>query len=223
MRIIYIRSPTHGRPDPQRHARRRGSPRRPRGSLRSLRELNAPRETVARFAAARCSWPQRSPCTSSSPLALHEHAPRSARASEPEPIIATMIESPQRRSRTAARYTRRRRSNVMYSLPTPQELTFETSDQPRRKSSTAAIARLLRSHTAPPPMVESVEYVRAPAPRVSDRIAAQARTRHRACCACWSMRSAAPRRSRSNARAVTSASTPPRAKRWRKPCSVRTK
>ena len=95
MRIIYIRTPTHGRPDPQRHARRCGPPRRPRGFLRS-RSTRAARDCRA-SRAARYSWPRRSPCISS-PLPRSSSIRQERKASEPEPIMATMMESPQRRS-----------------------------------------------------------------------------------------------------------------------------
>ena len=125
MRIIYIRTPTHGRPDPQRHARRRGPPRRPvaaflRDSRRSTR-----RATLRGSRAARYSWPRRSACISSPLPAFMSVRQRAQARSSPNRSSATMMESPQRRSRTAARISRRHSPNVVYSLPVPQELSFE--------------------------------------------------------------------------------------------------
>jgi protein TonB len=80
-------------------------------------------------------------------------------AAEPEPIMATMMES----SNTEAEPPRDLTPppmNVVYSLTVPQELSFESEAAP--EVITAAISATTPQFT-PPPMVE-VEYVRAPAP-----------------------------------------------------------
>ncbi len=80
--------------------------------------------------------------------------------SEPEPIMATLMES----SNTEAEPPRDLtppQVNVVYSLTVPQELTFESEAPP--EVITAAISPTT-PQTAAPPMVESVEYVRPPAP-----------------------------------------------------------
>jgi TonB family protein len=82
------------------------------------------------------------------------------RVTEPEPIMATLMES----STTEAEPPRDLtppQVNVVYSLTVPQELTFETEAPP--EVITAAISPTTPQASAPP-MVESVEYVRAPAP-----------------------------------------------------------
>jgi periplasmic protein TonB len=80
---------------------------------------------------------------------------------EPEPIMATMMDS------TTADVEPPRdltppQVNVVYSLTVPQELSFE-SEAPPPDVITAAISQNT-PQTAAPAMVESVEYVRAPAP-----------------------------------------------------------
>jgi len=95
---------------------------------------------------------------------------------EPEPIMAMMMES------TTADVEPPRdltppQVNVVYSLTVPQELSFETEASPPEVI-TAAISQNTPPVTAPP-MVESVEYVRAPAPRYP---AESARRRERGTC-----------------------------------------
>jgi protein TonB len=80
---------------------------------------------------------------------------------EPEPIMATLMETSTTdidppRDLTPPQF------NVVYSLTVPQELSFET-EAPPPEAITAAISST-PSQVSAPPMVESVEYVRAPAP-----------------------------------------------------------
>jgi TonB family protein len=80
--------------------------------------------------------------------------------SDPEPIVATLMEA----STTDAEPPRDLtppQVNVVYTLTVPQELTFESEAPP--EVITAAISPTT-PQTAAPPMVESVEYVRPPAP-----------------------------------------------------------
>jgi protein TonB len=80
---------------------------------------------------------------------------------EPEPIMAMMMESSSADVEPPRDLTPPQ-VDVVYSLTVPQELSFET-EAPAPDVITAAISQDT-PQTAAPPMVESVEYVRAPAP-----------------------------------------------------------
>jgi len=80
--------------------------------------------------------------------------------SEPEPIMATLMEASSAEAEPPRDLTPPQ-VNVVYSLTVPQELTFESEAPP--DVITAAISPTT-PQTAAPPMVESVEYVRPPAP-----------------------------------------------------------
>jgi TonB family protein len=80
---------------------------------------------------------------------------------EPEPIVATLMESSSAEVEPARDLTPPQ-VNVVYSLTVPQELSFET-EAPPPEAITAAISETTPQSTAPP-MVETVEYVRPPAP-----------------------------------------------------------
>jgi TonB family protein len=82
------------------------------------------------------------------------------KAIEPEPIMATMMESSNVEAEPPRDFSPPP-VNVVYSLTVPQELTFE-SEAPAEVIQ-AAISPTTPQF-APPPMVEAVEYVRAPAP-----------------------------------------------------------
>jgi protein TonB len=79
---------------------------------------------------------------------------------DPEPIMATMMEASTAEAEPPRDLTPPP-ANVVYSLTVPQELSFESEAAPEVIS--AAISTETPQFTAPP-MVESVEYVRAPAP-----------------------------------------------------------
>jgi len=81
--------------------------------------------------------------------------------SEPEPIVATLMDSATAEVEPPRDFTPPP-VNVVYSLTVPQELSFESEAQP--EVITAAISSE-PSQAVAPPMIESVEYVRAPAPR----------------------------------------------------------
>ncbi|HYJ41412.1 MAG TPA: TonB family protein [Steroidobacteraceae bacterium] len=81
------------------------------------------------------------------------------KASEPEPIMATMMESSTAEPEPPRDLTPPP-VNVVYSLTVPQELAFESEAPPEVIQ--AAISPTTPQFT-PPPMVD-VEYVRAPAP-----------------------------------------------------------
>ena len=80
---------------------------------------------------------------------------------EPEPIMATIMESSSAEVEPPRDLTPPQVS-VVYSLTVPQELSFET-EAPPPEAITAAISDNTQT-TAAPTLVESVEYVRAPAP-----------------------------------------------------------
>ncbi|HEY6123404.1 MAG TPA: TonB family protein [Steroidobacteraceae bacterium] len=82
--------------------------------------------------------------------------------SAPEPIVATLMESSDAQPETPRDLTPPQ-VNVVYSLTVPQELSFE-SEAPAPEVITAAISQTTPQSIAPP-MIESVEYVRAPAPK----------------------------------------------------------
>jgi TonB family protein len=79
---------------------------------------------------------------------------------DPEPIMATLFESTNAEAEPPRDLTPPT-VNVVYSLTVPQELSFESEVAP--EVITAAISPTT-PQVAAPPMVESVEYVRAPAP-----------------------------------------------------------
>ncbi|HEU4780150.1 MAG TPA: energy transducer TonB [Steroidobacteraceae bacterium] len=78
----------------------------------------------------------------------------------PEPIVATLMEASSAEAEPPREFTPPA-VNVVYSLTVPQDLSFESDSAP--EVITAAISPSTPQFT-PPPMVESVEYVRAPAP-----------------------------------------------------------
>ena len=79
---------------------------------------------------------------------------------DPEPIMATMMESSIAEAEPPRDLTPPP-VNVVYSLTLPQELSFESEAAPEVIS---AVVSTTTPQYASPPMVESVEYVRAPAP-----------------------------------------------------------
>ena len=79
---------------------------------------------------------------------------------DPEPIVATLMESSNAEVELPRDLTPPP-VNVVYSLTVPQELAFESEAAPEVIS--ASISNTT-AQFAPPPMVESVEYVRPPAP-----------------------------------------------------------
>jgi periplasmic protein TonB len=78
---------------------------------------------------------------------------------EPEPIMATMLDAP-RVEEEVQRVSAPPLESVVYALPTPPELNFENEVVAPQVTSSA----ITPSAPAAPPMVETVEYVRAPAP-----------------------------------------------------------
>ncbi len=84
-------------------------------------------------------------------------------AKESEPIIATMIDASQTEAEAPPEYVPPP-VNVMFTLQTPPELTFE-NDAITPPEVTMASIDTPQAHTAPPPMVEEIEYVRPPEPR----------------------------------------------------------
>jgi protein TonB len=84
-------------------------------------------------------------------------------AKESEPIIATMIDAPQTEAEAPPEYVPPP-VNVVYALQPPPELTFENDAITPPEVTTVAIDTP-QVQMAAPPMVEEIEYVRAPAPR----------------------------------------------------------
>jgi len=80
---------------------------------------------------------------------------------EPAPIEATLMESSTAEAEPPRDFTPPP-VNVVYSLTVPQELSFESEAPP--EVITAAISPTSQQVVAPP-MIETVEYVRAPAPK----------------------------------------------------------
>ena len=79
---------------------------------------------------------------------------------DPEPIMATLMDSSNAEVEPPRDLTPPP-INVVYSLTVPQELAFESEAAPEVISATISNTA---AQFAPPPMVESVEYVRPPAP-----------------------------------------------------------
>jgi periplasmic protein TonB len=80
---------------------------------------------------------------------------------EPDAIMAVMMEMPQSEAEAPPEYVPPP-VNVVYSLPAPQELSFET-EAIAPEVVTAAIAPSQPQSVAPP-LVEEIDYVRAPTP-----------------------------------------------------------
>jgi protein TonB len=80
--------------------------------------------------------------------------------SAPDPVTVSLIEPPSPQPETPPQYTPS--ANVTYALPAPPEMSFET-ETITTEAPTAAIADG-NSNAAGPPMVGSVEYLRAAPP-----------------------------------------------------------
>ena len=81
---------------------------------------------------------------------------------EPEPIMATLMETSNAEVEPPRDLTPPP-VDVVYSLTVPQELTFET-EAPPPEAIAATISSTTPQTASTPPMVETVEYVRPPAP-----------------------------------------------------------
>jgi len=82
--------------------------------------------------------------------------------SDPEPMVASLVESPSAADEPPPEYTPPIQE-IQYSLPMPQEISFELdSITPPVVVQTSITPPT--SQVVVPPVVESVEYVRAPAP-----------------------------------------------------------
>src|SRR6188768_4511857 len=127
-----------------------------------LRELNAPR-TKPRFSGRVVFIAATIAVHVAGAAVFIGTRPGAHAAEESEPIIATMIDAPQTEAETPPEYVPPP-VNVMFTLQTPPELTFENDAITPPEVTTAAIDTP-QVHTAPPPMVEEIEYVRPPEPR----------------------------------------------------------
>jgi protein TonB len=84
-------------------------------------------------------------------------------AKESDPLIAMMIDAPQTAAEAPPEYVPPP-VNVVYALQPPPELTFE-NDAITPLEVTTVATDTPQVQMAAPPMVEEIEYVRAPAPR----------------------------------------------------------
>jgi protein TonB len=126
-----------------------------------LRELNSPRKASrfsgrAGFAAAAIA------IHVIAGIALMNMRQGSRVQAEPQPIEASLYEAPQS-DEAAPPLTEPPIANVVYALPTPPDLNFE-SDSITPDVVTTAIAPPSQPHAVAPPLVESSEYVRADKP-----------------------------------------------------------
>ena len=126
-----------------------------------LRDLNAPRERTFRFTGRAGFLAATIALHVIAGLALLRIQMAERVKSDPEPIIASLIEAPSQQERTPPDYTPPS-VNLTYELPVPQDISIETE---------AITSELINNAIAPgdssavaPPMVDSVEYLRAPPP-----------------------------------------------------------
>ena len=84
-------------------------------------------------------------------------------AKESDPLVAMMIDAPQTAAETPPEYVPPP-VNVVYALQPPPELAFENDAITPPEVTTVAIDTP-QVQMAAPPMVEEIEYVRAPTPR----------------------------------------------------------
>jgi protein TonB len=89
-------------------------------------------------------------------MKMHERVELTA-----EPIIASLIEAPVQQDDTTPQYSPPS-LNLVYSLPAPQDVAIEVESITVPETASTAIAP--EAAPAAPPMVDSVEYLRAPAP-----------------------------------------------------------
>ncbi len=131
----------------------------PLGEL--LRELNAPRERRTRFNGRAAFLGITIGLHAVVAIALVRMQFTQRFQEQPPPIEASLLEAPTDREPPPPAVTPPP-MNIVYSLPTPQEITIETetiSEMPG-----TAITSSGPVTTVAPPMVESVEYVRAAPP-----------------------------------------------------------
>jgi protein TonB len=81
---------------------------------------------------------------------------------EPEPIVASLYDAPQS-DEAAPPLTEPPIANVVYALPTPPDLTFE-NDSITPEVATTAIAPPSQAQSVAPPLIDSIEYIRADKP-----------------------------------------------------------
>ena len=81
--------------------------------------------------------------------------------SEPEPIMASIIDASSQPEQAPPQFVPPP-VNIVYTLPTPEEVTFETESITPPPAGSAITSN--SSQAAGPPMVESVEYLRATPP-----------------------------------------------------------
>ncbi|HEV7606075.1 MAG TPA: energy transducer TonB [Steroidobacteraceae bacterium] len=125
-----------------------------------LRELNAPRKT-SRFSGRAGFVAATVAVHLIAAVALMNMRHDERVATEPEPIVATMFEAPQAEAE-APPLADPPIDNVVYALPAPPDLSFESD--PIAPEITTAIATPTAAQTITPPLVESIEYLHAVKP-----------------------------------------------------------
>jgi protein TonB len=82
---------------------------------------------------------------------------------EPEAILAVMVDVQQSEAEAPPEYVPPP-VNVVYSLPAPQELSFESDAIAPEVVTAAIVPSQPQPQSVAPPLVEEIDYVRAPAP-----------------------------------------------------------
>jgi len=125
-----------------------------------LRDLNAPRERRTYLTGRAVFLVATIALHLIVGLAFLQMQTRSRVKSDPEPIIASLIEAPSQQDRAPPEYTPS--PDVVYELPMPQDISIETEAIAPAAIDTAISTGT--SQVSAPPMVDSVEYLRAPPP-----------------------------------------------------------
>lgn len=126
-----------------------------------LRDLNAPREQRTRFNGRAAFLAITIGLHALVAVALVRMQFSQRTQDAPPPIEASLLEAPVDQEPPPPAYTPPQ-MNVVYSLPTPQEIAIET--ETISEMTGTAISSSGPVTTVAPPMVESVEYVRAAPP-----------------------------------------------------------
>ena len=85
-----------------------------------------------------------------------------ARIDETDPILATIVDAPAAAQESPPTYVPPQ--NISYALPMPESVDFEIDAVVAPESSPASASSSTPAQALPPPLVESVEYVRAVPP-----------------------------------------------------------
>jgi protein TonB len=128
-----------------------------------VREFNAPRSSVtgARFTGRAGFMAITVAVHLVAALAFMQMQHRERVKDEPTPIEVSLVDAPAAQTETPPEYSPPL-ANIVYAVQTPHDVTFETETITTEVAATTTAPST--SQTAAPAMVESVEYVRAPAP-----------------------------------------------------------